>query len=292
MTNCLKIPRFHDEIMQLPLMGMKAILSNDHLVVLNEDAVYDFLLKWAKSHYPNGEERKRVLNSLLTQDIVRFPHLSCRKLKKALTCDEFDQKMATNLIIEALFFKSEPSHKQHMLAPANNQHRYIQRSYKYHPIMFVEFDSPHQQCIVYMNLKQEECANLFPSGRVYSESFCLAGLSFFLSAHCNSARNELSESFGLFLGMQERGQMKVAVDYEFAARMMPNGEFVEKHKGSYPLIAGKAVGYRNLFAIPWTDFIDNNSPYFINGTLHLRAQLTLTMHSDHPQRPENHHHGE
>jgi hypothetical protein len=52
--------------------------------------------------------------------------------------------------------------------------------------------------------------------------------------------------FGLFLGMQEKGSLSVTVDYEFAARTRPSGEFVSKYKGNYTFTGGKAVGYRNL----------------------------------------------
>ncbi|KAJ0088396.1 hypothetical protein Patl1_32758 [Pistacia atlantica] len=81
--------------------------------------------------------------------------------------------------------------------------------------------------------------------------------------------------FGLFLGMQEKGPMSFAVDYEFAARSKPTEEFVSKYKGDYTFTGGKAVRYRNLFAIQWTSFMVEDSLYFINGILHLRAKLTI-----------------
>jgi hypothetical protein len=81
--------------------------------------------------------------------------------------------------------------------------------------------------------------------------------------------------FGLFLGMQEKGSMSVTVDYEFAARTRPSGEFVSKYKGNYTFTGGKAVGYRNLFAIPWQTFMADDSLFFIDGMLHLRAELTI-----------------
>ena len=75
--------------------------------------------------------------------------------------------------------------------------------------------------------------------------------------------------------MQEKGSVSFAVDYEFAARSRPTEEFVSKYKGNYVFTGGKAVGYRNLFAIPWTTFMAEDSLYFINGVLHLRAELTI-----------------
>ncbi|KAI3731862.1 hypothetical protein L1987_63054 [Smallanthus sonchifolius] len=74
---------------------------------------------------------------------------------------------------------------------------------------------------------------------------------------------------------EEKGSVSFPVDYEFAARSKPGEEFVSKYKGTYIFTGGKAVGYRNLFAIPWTSFVGEDSVYFINGVLHLRAELTI-----------------
>ena len=74
---------------------------------------------------------------------------------------------------------------------------------------------------------------------------------------------------------QEKGSVSFAVDYEFAARMKPNWEFMPKSKGSYVFTGGKAVGYRNLFGMQWQEFIAEDSPYFRDGIVHLRAELTI-----------------
>jgi hypothetical protein len=79
----------------------------------------------------------------------------------------------------------------------------------------------------------------------------------------------------LYIVWQEKGSVSFAVDYEFAARMKPNWEFMPKSKGSYVFTGGKAVGYRNLFGMQWQDFIAEDSPYFRDGIVHLRAELTI-----------------
>jgi hypothetical protein len=263
--------------MALPLAGIEAILSSDDLQVASEDAVYDFVLKWARAQYPRLEERREVLGARLAR-YIRFPYMTCRKLKKVLTCTDFEHDAASKLVLEALFFKGEPPHRQRTLAAeesATLNRRFVERAYKYRPVKVVEFELPRQQCVVYLDLKREECVNLFPSGRVYSQAFHLGGQGFFLSAHCNMDQQSSFHCFGLFLGMQEKGSVSFAVDYEFAARSKPAEEFVSKYKGNYTFTGGKAVGYRNLFAIPWTSFMAEDSPYFINGVLHLRAELTI-----------------
>lgn len=271
------LTRFIDEVMALPLAGIEAIVSSDDLQVASEDAVYDFVLKWSRTHYPKLEERREILGSRLAR-YIRFPYMTCRKLKKVLTCNDFDHEAASKLVLEALFFKAEAPHRQRILAAEESgtlNRRFVERAYKYRPVKVVEFDLPRQQCVVYLDLKREECANLFPSGRVYSQAFHLGGQGFFLSAHCNMDQQSSFHCFGLFLGMQEKGSVSFAVDYEFAARSKPTEEFLSKYKGNYTFTGGKAVGYRNLFAIPWTNFMADDSLYFINGVLHLRAELTI-----------------
>ncbi|CAK9156702.1 unnamed protein product [Ilex paraguariensis] len=271
------ITKYLDEVMSLPLAGIEAILASDDLQVASEDAVYDFVLKWARVQYPKLEERREILGSRLGR-FIRFPYMTCRKLKKVLTCNDFDHDLASKVVLEALFFKAEAPHRQRTLAaeePATTNRRFVERAYKYRPVKVVEFELPRQQCVVYLDLKREECANLFPSGRVYSQAFHLGGQGFFLSAHCNMDQQSSFHCFGLFLGMQEKGSVTFAVDYEFAARSKPTEEYISKYKGNYTFTGGKAVGYRNLFAIPWTSFMAEDSLYFINGILHLRAELTI-----------------
>merc|ERR1711915_727458 len=79
------ITKFQEEVMALPLAGVEAVLSSDELQVASEDAVYDFVLKWARAHYPKIEDRRDILGSRLGR-LIRFPNMSSRKLKKVLSC--------------------------------------------------------------------------------------------------------------------------------------------------------------------------------------------------------------
>ncbi|PSS04225.1 BTB/POZ domain-containing protein [Actinidia chinensis var. chinensis] len=270
------LSRFQEELLNLPLAGIEAVLSSDDLQVASEDSVYDFVLKWARTHYPNLEERREMLGTRLGR-LIRFPHMTCRKLKKVLTCNEFHPELASKVVLEALFFKTEsPRQRSRAVEELNfSSRRFIERPYKYRPIKVMEFELPRRQCIVYLDLKREECAHLFPSGRLYSQAFHLGGQGFFLSAHCNIDQQTNLNCFGLFLGMQEKGSVSFAVDYEFAARSKPTEEYMSKYKGNYTFTGGKAVGYRNLFSLPWPAFMANDSLYFIKGILHLRAELTI-----------------
>ncbi|BAF08398.1 BTB/POZ domain-containing protein POB1 [Oryza sativa Japonica Group] len=269
------LTKFQDEVMNIPLAGIEAILSSNDLQVASEDAIYDFLIRWARAQYPKSEERREILSSRLLP-LVRFSHMTCRKLRKVLICTDLDHEQATKCVTEALLYKADAPHRQRALAAdVTTCQKFAERAYKYRPLKVVEFDRPYPQCIAYLDLKREECSRLFPSGRMYSQAFHLAGQGFFLSAHCNMEQQSTFYCFGLFLGMQEKGSMSVTVDYEFAARTRPSGEFVSKYKGNYTFTGGKAVGYRNLFAIPWSTFMADDSLFFLDGVLHLRAELTI-----------------
>ncbi|CAL2260430.1 unnamed protein product [Prunus armeniaca] len=273
LAGCYKeISKFQDEVLNLPLAGIEAVLSSDDLQVASEDGIYDFVLRWARSHYPKLEERREVLGSRLGR-LIRFPHMSCRKLRKVLTCNDFDPALASKIVLESLFFKAEAPFRQRSLALGDR--RFGERSYKYRPIKLVEFEQPRDQCIVFLDLKREECARLFPAGRVYSQAFHLGGQGFFLSAHCNMDQQSSFHCFGLFLGMQEKGSVSFTVDYEFSARSKPGEDYLSKYKGNYTFTGGKAVGYRNLFGIPWTSFMADDSIYFMDSVLHLKAELTI-----------------
>ncbi|KAI3888870.1 hypothetical protein MKX03_036054 [Papaver bracteatum] len=142
------VTKFSEEVMNLPLAGLQAVLSSDDLQVASEDAVYDFVLKWAKMHYPKIEDRREVLGSRLGR-LIRFPYITCRKLKKVLTCNDFDHDLTSKVVLEALFFKVEAPHRQRTLAAeefAVTNRRFVERAYKYRPVKVVEFELPCQQC--------------------------------------------------------------------------------------------------------------------------------------------------
>ncbi|GAB4834501.1 hypothetical protein Ancab_032758 [Ancistrocladus abbreviatus] len=276
-TSVKDITKCQEEAMKLPFAGIQAVLSSDSLQVASEDVVYDFVLKWARTHYPRSSDRQKVLSEQLC-GLIRFPYMTSRKLRKVLSCSDIDPKLAAKMVENALFYKAEPPYRQRALVAEQAKlglHQYVPRSYKYRPLKVVEFELPRPQCVVYLDLTQEECKQLIHSGRIYSQAFHLGGQGFFLSAHCNPDQQTNLRCFGLFLGMQEKGSGALTIEYEFSARQMQNKEFVSKYKGKYTFTGGKAVGYRNLFGVSWDTFVAEDSIFFINGILHLRAGLTI-----------------
>uniref|UniRef100_A0A7N0TQU0 BACK domain-containing protein n=1 Tax=Kalanchoe fedtschenkoi TaxID=63787 RepID=A0A7N0TQU0_KALFE len=269
------ITKFCQEVLDLPLAGFEAVLGNDDLHVASEDAVYDLVLKYVRTRYPSMEERRKVLGTRLSR-LIRFPFMTCRKLRKVLSCPDFDPESISKVVMEALFFKVETPYRQRSLAAADTLNCYFtERAYKYRPVKVMEFEIPQPQCVVYLDLKRQECANLFPVGRVYSQAFHLNGQGFFLSAHCNMDQENAFHCFGLFLGMQEKGSKICSIDYKFSIRTKPKEDFEARYSGTYTFTGGKAVGYRNLLSLPWTEFIASDSKYFINDILHLQAELKI-----------------
>ncbi|KAF5734781.1 hypothetical protein HS088_TW15G00273 [Tripterygium wilfordii] len=204
--------------------------------------------------------------------------MSCRKLKMVLACSDFDPELASKVVLEALLFKAETPYRQRCLAveeanaKTTNCH-FVERAYKYYPIKAVEFEHPRQQLIIFLELKREECACLFPARWVYSQAFHFGGQEFCLAALCKMDRQSSFLCFGFFLAMQEKGSVTFSVYYEFSKRIKPTEEYVGKHKGNYTFTGGKAV--RNLYVIPWTALMADDSLYFINGILHVRVELTV-----------------
>ncbi|XP_057456201.1 BTB/POZ domain-containing protein At2g46260-like [Lotus japonicus] len=275
------ITKFQEEVMTFPLYGIEAILASDDLQVKSEDDVYNFVLKWARQHYNKRKERQEVLGTRLSH-LIRFPFMTCQKLGKALTCIDFKHKEASKLVHKALFFKADaPYHERSWVAEWSaslNHCCFVERAYKWRPVRIVEFELPRQQCVVYLDLKREECATLFPScGYVSSQTFHFGGQEFFLSAKCKIMDQQSPfYCFGLFLGMRKYSSVSFDVDYEFAVRSRPTEEFVSKFKDKCTFTDATSVfGPVNLFAIPWTSFMAEESLFFINGVLHLRAELTI-----------------
>ena len=266
-------------MLNLPLAGVEALFSSDDLQIPSEDTVYDFVRKWARMHYPEIEDRQDVIGSRLIR-LIRFPFMSCRRLKKVLICNDFHSDQASKFVLEALFYKAATPQQQRSLAVQDDgtaYHRFVERAYKYRPVKVFEFASPRPWCVVYLDLKKEECARLYPKSRLYSQAFHLGEQGFFLSAHCHKDQQNSSHCFGLYLGMQDRGKgpVSITLDYEYAARAKPTEEYISRYKGNYTFTGGKAVGFRNLFGIPWTSFMADDSAYFIKGLLHIRAELTI-----------------
>lgn len=276
------LTRFEKQVLNLPLAGIEAILSSDDIQVTSEDVLHDLVLRWSEIHYPQLEKRREVLETRLCH-LIRFPYMSSQKLKEVATGTNFSPEVAIKIVLEALLFKTETPYRQRQLASGrrlagetivNTDQRFEQRACIW-SIKAVELEVPCHHCVAYLDLKREDCTHLYPSGWNCSEAFHLGAHSFLLYAYCKVDQKNASECFGLFLGTQEKGSPSFAVDYEFAAWSKEEEEYKTKHKGCYTFAGRKLIGVRNLFDITWTTLISDDSPYFINGKLHLKAMVTI-----------------
>ncbi|KAD4982813.1 hypothetical protein E3N88_19484 [Mikania micrantha] len=156
----------YEDIISLPFAGVEAILASDDLQVLSEDFVYVFVLKWAKTHFPNLSDRRAIIATRLAK-YIRYPFMSRRMLKQVLTSNNFDNKFAQKVVTEAISFKAEVPHTTYIKDKNSVLNRwFVERAYEYRPIKVVEFEQPRPHCVVYLDLKHDVCANLFPSGSV------------------------------------------------------------------------------------------------------------------------------
>ncbi|KAJ4905563.1 BTB/POZ domain-containing protein POB1 [Raphanus sativus] len=269
-----KFPK--EEVMALPLVGIITLLMSNRLMIASEDTVYEVVLQWAKANYSVLEERQGILARLARY--IRFSYMTCPRLHKILTSDDFKPSVGYKLVLEALLFKSESSlaHRAAIIAGSRDQ-RFIERAYTYKPIRTMEFEVPHRQCIVYLDLTRRECNALYPSNPIFSQNFHLGGQAFLLLACCNNSQPNGFHSFGLYLRAQVNGSVSMTVDYKFSARWKPTHEFVMRGRGNHKFTGAESVGFRDLFGTSWASFIGEDSPYFINDVLHLRAELSICL---------------
>ncbi|KAK1378169.1 BTB/POZ domain protein POB1 [Heracleum sosnowskyi] len=248
--------RFENQVLNLPLAGIEALLASDDIQVPLED-VYDLVIKWAELHYPQLEERREILETRL-RHLIRFPYMTSGNFKQLITGTNFSPEVASKIIFfQALLSKTEAPNRQSQLSPStcvssktsiNTTHHFVKRAYEYFPVKIVGVELPHHHCVVNLDVKWEDCVRLFPGEYHHSEAFYLCRQSFCLTAQCNMDGRNKSQCFGLALRMLERGFESVEVEYEFAAWSKKDGYMTE------------------------------DGPYFVNGTLvtlHLRAEVTI-----------------
>lgn len=129
-------------------------------------------------------------------------------------------------------------------------------------------------CILGLTLKRDLCSRLFPSRSKYFKKICFAGYVFWLSAQCNV--DDSHSCFGLLLEMLEDKGPVMGIDYKFEAKTRPSLEYVTFYQ-STSIDSREAVECRDLFGVPWSEFIADDSTFYIEGILHLRIHLRLTQ---------------
>jgi hypothetical protein len=177
------------------------MFSSDELQVESEDALFDFVIKWARKHYTGVEERREILSNRLCQ-LIRFPNMSHHKLYDVISCNDLDG-VRTKAVSEALHFKAEEPH-----------YRSNERNYKHLPITVVESDNPIRECTVFWNKRNAQQMPLC------SQHFRFGGLKF--QVRCDP----IEPPFGFELTIDvvdhdDQTLLDSAIEIEFYTRMLP-----------------------------------------------------------------------
>ncbi|KAF5779795.1 putative BTB/POZ domain, BTB/Kelch-associated [Helianthus annuus] len=126
------ITKFEDEILRLPLAGVEAIIASDDLQVTSEYDVYLFVLKWARSQYPNIENRRKIIMNRLVK-FIRYPYMTYDELREFLYTKEFERMFAVLATCEAVAFKENARDPDYI--KEIKFHRFVEReAYKYRPV--------------------------------------------------------------------------------------------------------------------------------------------------------------
>lgn len=65
-------------------------------------------------HYLKLEQQRDVFGTLLAS-LISFSYMTHRKLKKVLTCNVLDPELASEIVLDALFSRTEAKYGQHSL---------------------------------------------------------------------------------------------------------------------------------------------------------------------------------
>lgn len=262
--------------MELPLAGFEVILSSDALAVVSEDYLFELALDWTEGHYPKPEDQRKILSTHLGQ-YIRFPYMSLKKLREVLSCKILDDDFAYKVVVDALFFKIKtPFHHHKAIATfgdSNHYRPYVRRCYYDRLIKVLEFEFPCQDAVVYFDLTFNECANLYPSNRIFTQSFKLGTHQFHFSIHA-LGYEERSSCFTVCLVSDLYNYEPFAIDYEFSARSKCSKKFVLKEGGSLKFLAGNEV---KLYETTWLDFKAGKNLDFIDDILYLEVKLRRIM---------------
>ncbi|KAF7074309.1 hypothetical protein CFC21_079204 [Triticum aestivum] len=113
-------------------------------------------------------------------------------------------------------------------------------------------------------VKREQCRSLPTLGPIFSWEEYVFALSVHWVGH-----------LGLYIEMEENKGPTRTVHFEFQAKTKPLLQFVTWHKGTFAAGCEGAVCSMELLGIPWSGFIADDSPFFIDDTLHLRVKLKI-----------------
>lgn len=269
--NFYQVARNEETLLKMPLSAIRAIFGSSELVVLNEDYVFSFLLKWACENYPENE--RGFLFSRVLVNLIRFPHMSVKGLSIVGMCPLLTNKTQVIFIItNALLYKSNTSHRP--VSHWNYHHRvYLRR-----PINVTALD-PFAEIHAYMDINLHHLLVSKPgSNTIDSESFMFNGFRFTVRADTRfDPASNSPTSVGLFLVVHEFTRPTVNVQISFAVRRKPADEFFTTLQFNNSLVSGSKLGHDDGFKCPWAQLTGEESPYVIGGKIYIRVRVRVIL---------------
>jgi hypothetical protein len=239
--------RFEEHLSILPLSAIEVLLSSNELRVESEDALFDFVIKWARNHYTSIEERREVLSNRLCQ-LIRFPNMSNHKLNDIVSCKDLDSVCALKAVLEAFRLKEQPPYK-----------RCNERYYTHLPVTVVEFDTPIRECTVFWNIDKAQQMPL------YSQHFRFGGAKF--QFRCDPIEPPIG--FELRIGVidhDDEERLDSDIEAELSIRKLPLCDFRRCTGNNWPL---RHLTLERVYLPVFFDILD------LDDIMHFRLRLTL-----------------
>ncbi|KAG1327718.1 BTB/POZ domain-containing protein [Cocos nucifera] len=264
------IMSIENELLQLPFSAIKAVFRTNSLDVESEDVVYDFMLYWARIHYPKPEDHYAA-KELHLERLIRIAYLTHQKLEEALQCDFFYPESISKAVLEALDFKVREPYCRRCASPFCSSDQFLERKYRRTPIMVTRLPFPEFDCCnVYFSLTKNELWDMFfKKARRESQDFQFGHQLFSLAASWNEDGGKTC--FGLSITAKAKPWDDVAYATRFLAMIQVDDrvEFFERSlaRGKTDLIPAKFVP-RNGFSLQR----GHAMPELCNASLHWSMQ--------------------
>lgn len=112
---------------------------------------------------------------------------------------------------------------------------------------------------------------------IRSQAFDFAGHSFFLVVQRTVNAQLGIHCLGLYLAVEKGVSVPITIEFEFAARTKPVGDFVSnlRHIKTFTSESNQQVGSPNLFNMSWGQVLSEASQFLLDDMLYLRTELTV-----------------
>ncbi|XP_057433776.1 BTB/POZ domain-containing protein POB1-like [Lotus japonicus] len=196
-------------------------------------------------HGDSKEERQLIMDQL--QQHIWFPYMSFMQLEELASC--LHLKGASKIAEEALLCK------------LGQEHLPARRAYKLQPIKSRNFDLVGKTVEVHLDIKRDDCAKLYPFGKMTFEPFNLGGKIFVIQAYYHRDEGG-STCFGLYSQSPPQTALNISVEFEYSVKRRPDMEFAVLARNRALITPVVGTGYRNIFQLPWISLLQRDVTFF------------------------------